>query len=84
MTSREVLGKQEISSDNDSSVNRFIGKELVLKALTVAILVGSILLLINKYDAIFGDEYLRIIPAILTYCVPFVVLMAGDLSRSRR
>ena len=56
---------------------------LVLKALAVAILVGTILLVINQYDALFGNEPMRVIPAILTYIVPFVVFLSGHLSKSR-
>jgi len=36
-------------------------------------------LVINQYDALFGDASLRVIPAVLTYCVPFVVFIAGKL-----
>jgi hypothetical protein len=53
------------------------------KALTVAALVGSVLLLINQFDALFGDAQLRVIPALLTYCVPFVVFLAGHRSQSK-
>ena len=53
------------------------------KALTVAAVVGSILLVINQSDALFGDAELRIIPALLTYCVPFVVFLAGHFSREK-
>jgi hypothetical protein len=53
------------------------------KALTVAALVGTVLLLINQFDALFGDAQLRVIPALLTYCVPFVVFVAGHRSRSK-
>jgi len=56
---------------------------VVLKALAVAILVGTILLVINQHDALFGDEALRVIPAILTYLMPFVVFLCGLLSKSR-
>jgi methyl-accepting chemotaxis protein len=51
------------------------------KAFTVAVVVGTILLVINQYDALFGDAPLRVIPALLTYCVPFVVFLAGRLSK---
>lgn len=54
---------------------------MIKKAVTVATVVGTILLLINQYDALFGDSELRVIPAILTYCVPFVVFIAGQLSK---
>jgi len=46
----------------------------------VAFLVGSILLIINQYDALFGHDTLKIVPAVLTYCVPFVVFIAGKMS----
>ncbi|SFG09668.1 nitrate/nitrite transporter NrtS [Neptunomonas qingdaonensis] len=53
---------------------------LLVKALKVATLVGTALLVINQYDALFDDAELRVVPAILTYCVPFAVFMAGQLS----
>jgi methyl-accepting chemotaxis protein len=51
---------------------------IVIKALMVATIVGSILLLINQFDALFGQSRLRLLPAILTYCVPFIVFMLGN------
>jgi len=53
---------------------------ILRKALTVATVVGTILLLINQSDALFGEAKFRVIPAVLTYCVPFVVFLAGRLS----
>lgn len=47
-------------------------------ALKVALVVGSILLLINQYDALFSDGEIRWIPALLTYCVPFTVFLLGQ------
>jgi hypothetical protein len=61
-----------------------MSRELVLKALAVAALVGTILLVINQYDALFGNEPIRWIPAVLTYIVPFIVFLTGNLSKSRR
>ena len=55
-------------------------KQLVFKALKVSLIVGTLLLIINQYDALFGTAELRILPAILTYCVPFLVFVAGKLS----
>lgn len=51
---------------------------MYIKALVVAIIVGSILLCINQFDALFGELEIRVIPAILTYCVPFVVFVLGN------
>ena len=47
-------------------------------ALKVALVVGSILLLINQYDALFSSAEMRWIPALLTYCVPFTVFILGQ------
>ena len=51
---------------------------IYIKALGVAIIVGSILLCINQFDALFGQSEIRLIPAVLTYCVPFIVFVFGN------
>ncbi len=58
-------------------------KQLIIKALMVSFVVGTILLIINQYDALFGGNELRIVPAVLTYCVPFMVFIAGKISGDR-
>ena len=49
-----------------------------LSALKVAFVVGTVLLFINQYDAIFSSDELRWLPALLTYCVPFFVFLLGQ------
>ena len=56
---------------------------MIQKGLIVAALVGTVLLLINQYDALMGNSELRIMPALLTYCVPFIVFIAGQLSSTQ-
>ncbi|PCK10188.1 MAG: dihydrolipoamide dehydrogenase [Alteromonadaceae bacterium] len=63
--------------------NNRINKINFLGAFKIAGIVGSILLLINQSDALFGDTSLRIIPAILTYCVPFIVFLIGQHSGAK-
>lgn len=53
------------------------------EAAKVAFLVGSVLLLINQFEAVFGAEPLRVLPAILTYCVPFSVFLIGKHSAQK-
>ncbi|MHA7809836.1 MAG: nitrate/nitrite transporter NrtS [Marinobacter adhaerens] len=53
------------------------------QAAKVALVVGSILLLINQHDALFGYQKIQWLPAVLTYCVPFCVFMLGKLSSER-
>lgn len=49
-----------------------------VSALKVALVVGTILLLINQFDALFSSAELRWFPAILTYFVPFTVFLLGQ------
>lgn len=58
-----------------------LNKYLVFKAMKVASMVGTVLLIINQYDALFGDAELRLASALLTYCVPFIVFISGKLSK---
>lgn len=53
------------------------------QAAKVALVVGSILLLINQHEALFGYQDIQWLPAVLTYCVPFCVFMLGKLSSER-
>lgn len=54
-------------------------KEMIVGGLKTAAIVGTILLLINQYDALFGDQPFNWLKAILTYCVPFAVFNYGML-----
>jgi len=58
-------------------------KNVYFSALKVALIVGTILLLINQYDALLGNTELRLFPALLTYCVPFVVFLLGQRNAKR-
>ena len=44
-----------------------------MRSFFVALVVGTILNLINQGDALFGDAHLNIIKVILTYAVPYCV-----------
>ena len=60
-----------------------INKFLIFKAMKVASIVGTVLLVINQYDALFGNAELRLASALLTYCVPFIVFISGKLSKDQ-
>ncbi|MBS1645823.1 MAG: nitrate/nitrite transporter NrtS [Bacteroidetes bacterium] len=50
-------------------------KENYFTAIKVALLIGTVLNLINSYDAIFNGEWSTklLFKIVLTYCVPFGV-----------
>ncbi len=49
-----------------------------LKAVIVALLVGTILLLINQSEALFSNAPIAVWKMLLTYCVPFSVYLLGN------
>ena len=50
------------------------------RSLTVALVVGTVLNLINQGDAIFGTAPVNWLKLALTYCVPYVVCTYGAVS----
>ena len=53
-------------------------------ALKVAVVVGTILNLINQGDVVWGEAELNTFKAGLTYCVPFCVSLFGAHMALRR
>jgi methyl-accepting chemotaxis protein len=51
---------------------------LYKRAVIIAVIVGTILNLINQYDALFGSKEFNVIKALLTYCVPFIVSIVSS------
>lgn len=56
-------------------------QKMVKRAFIIALIVGSLLNVINQYDALLGSLNFNWYKAILTYCVPFAVsLVSGWLA----
>jgi len=55
-------------------------KENWYEAARVSFVVGSLLVVINQFDAIVGQQVFHLWPAMLTYVVPFTVFLAGKRS----
>lgn len=68
------------AKQTDKVVFMFVPKKIVLRALKVAVMVGTILNLINQGDAVFGPKEIELFKAALTYCVPFCVSLHGAMS----
>jgi hypothetical protein len=50
------------------------------RSLVVALIVGTILNLINQGDALFGEGHLNLTKIILTFAVPYCVATYGAVS----
>ena len=61
-----------------------LSRREVRSALKVAVVVGTVLNLINQGDVIWGDTELNAAKAALTWCVPFCVSLYGAHMALRR
>tara|TARA_Y100001956_G_scaffold68662_1_gene71387 strand:+ start:6190 stop:6393 length:204 start_codon:yes stop_codon:yes gene_type:complete len=50
----------------------------VKRAIIIALIVGTILNLINQWDAILYDTQINWLKLCLTYCVPFIVSLVSS------
>ena len=50
------------------------------RSLVIALIVGSLLTLINQYDALLGTVAFNWYKAALTYCVPYLVSTYGAVT----
>ncbi|MBK1876223.1 nitrate/nitrite transporter NrtS [Pelagicoccus mobilis] len=62
-------------------MNPSLLKRRLKDAIRTALVVGSILTLINQYDAIWGDKGFSLAKSLLSYLVPFLVSMYASRSR---
>lgn len=53
---------------------------ILIKAIKISVIVGTLLNLINQGDALWGDAAFSIFPALLTYLVPFCVSLFSAYS----
>ncbi len=60
-----------------SNLRRVLSGALLVRSLWVAIIVGTLLNLINQPEAIFGAGAIHWPKLLLTYCVPFLVSTYG-------
>ena len=66
-----------------SALQQVLTWPVVRSSLIVAVVVGSILNVINQGDALTGGGEVNWLKAGLTYCVPFCVSMYGAWSATR-
>ncbi len=52
-------------------------KKLFRRSLMIGLIVGTLLNVINQYDALLGELPLNVWKLSLTYCVPFCVSMVS-------
>jgi len=59
--------------------NYALSLQIIKRAAIAAIVIGSVLTLINQFDAIFGPAKLQILPLALVYLTPFLVVSLSQI-----
>lgn len=66
------------------SVAALISKTILRRAFLIALFLGSALTLTNQSGAIFGRDAVQILPLVLVYLTPFVVITVSQVLGLRR
>jgi Mg/Co/Ni transporter MgtE len=57
--------------------------ELIPKAIKTAAVVGSVLVSINQFEAVYGSAEINGLKVVLTYCVPFCVYLYSAMNTAK-
>ncbi|MCK6262148.1 nitrate/nitrite transporter NrtS [Vibrio sp. ZSDE26] len=60
-----------------------LNRKVIKRAAWIALIVGTLLNIINQHDAIFFDASIQWIKIGLTYCVPFFVSLISSIITMR-
>ena len=62
----------------------FMNRAVFLRAVLVAVVIGSVLTLVNQSRWVVGSDPLQLLPFILVFVTPFVVVMISQITALRR
>ncbi len=62
----------------------FVNRAVFLRAAIVAVVIGSVLTLINQSGWVVGSDPLQLLPFILVFVTPFVVVAISQVAAARR
>jgi hypothetical protein len=85
MSTFQVVEDPNKHGDKRSLISYCLERATLLFAIKLALIVGTILALINHGQAIFTGHftYDQLIPILITYCVPFTVSMYSQVQGKR-
>ncbi len=63
---------------------RFVNRAVFLRSAIVAVVIGSVLTLINQSGWVMGSDPLQLLPFILVFVTPFVVVTISQVAAVRR
>ena len=68
----------------DPSFASLISIDILRRAVLIALLLGSVLTLANQSGAIYGRDVIQVLPLVLVYLTPFVVVTVSQVLGLRR
>ena len=66
------------------SLTSLVGVNVIRRTAIVALVLGTALTLANQADAIFGEDAVQILPLLLVFIVPFIVVTFSQILGMRR
>ncbi|MFA9475932.1 MAG: hypothetical protein ACERJ2_15395 [Filomicrobium sp.] len=66
------------------SIASLVRKDILLRAFFIALALGSVLTIANQSGAILGDDTIQVLPLVLVYLTPFVVITVSQVLGLRR
>ena len=73
----------EMGSSGSSWLHRATSNGVPQRSLAVALVVGSVLNMINQWDALFGDAAFDLVQLCLNFVVPYLVATYGAITVRR-
>ena len=83
-TTTAPAGPVASAAASTPALRSLMTKDVVLRAAIIALALGTVLVLANQPEAIFGDGQLQLLPLVLVYVTPFVVVVVSQLLGIRR
>lgn len=85
MSTFQVVGNTNKQGDKRPLIAYCLERATLLFAIKLALIVGTILALINHGQAMFTGHFTfdQLIPILITYCVPFTVSMYSQVQGKR-
>lgn len=66
------------------TIASLLSKDILARAFVVAIVLGSVLTLINQPHALFGSAAVQVLPLVLVFLTPFIVVAISQALGSHR
>ncbi len=83
MTHSTIASGAAIDDAMELRFAQYLNGQVLLRAAAVAVLIGSVLTLVNQSDAVTGSGQIEWLPLVLVFITPFLVVSASQVFGTR-